>query len=80
MNESTYPITDQQLTDLTNRFTYHKPKEGQSERYEQIRCEARNLALVIAGECPPSTRETALALTKLEEAIMWANASIARNE
>ena len=28
----------------------------------------------------PKSREQSLALTKLEEAIMWANASIARNE
>lgn len=32
------------------------------------------------AEFTPTSREQELALTKLEEAIMWANASIARNE
>jgi hypothetical protein len=60
-------------------FTYHAPKGDQVERYTQIRDEARSLAHTIAGLTPPS-REQSLALTKLEEAVMWANASIARNE
>ena len=65
--------------DLENRFTYHAPKPGQPERYEKIRKEAKNLAIYIADECPNS-REKSLALTKLEEAVFWANAAIARHE
>jgi len=37
------------------------------------------LAAYINENCPDS-REKSLAFTKLEEAVMWANASIARNE
>ena len=60
-------------------FTYHPPKGDQPERYLAIRESAGGLALILMGRCPPS-RERSLALTALEEAVMWANASIARNE
>lgn len=65
--------------DLENRFTYHAPKENQAARYSAIRAEVRDLALYLGENCPPS-RELSLALTHLEEAVFWANASIARNE
>ncbi len=65
--------------DLLNRFTYHPPKEGQSEKYAYLRAKAREFADAINEECPES-REKALAITKLEEAMMWGNAAIARNE
>jgi len=67
------------LKDLENRFTYHTPKEGQLEKYQNIRCSARLFAELINEECPDS-REKSLAITKLEEVAFWANASIARNE
>jgi hypothetical protein len=59
------------------RFTYHAPKEGQPEIYTTIREEARRLAMRFA-QYVPASREQSLALTKLEEAVMWANAGIAR--
>jgi len=64
---------------LDQRFTYHSPKEDQPERYEKIRNRGRKFADLINEFCPES-REKSLAITKLEEAVMWANASIARNE
>lgn len=65
--------------DLTNRFTYHAPKDDQAQRYEKLRFNGHNLAEMINELCPDS-REKSVAITKLEEAVMWANASIARNE
>ena len=65
--------------DFENTYTYHEPKGDQVERYKGIRAKARELAELIDRSCPPS-RERSLAQTKLEEATMWANASIARNE
>ena len=62
-----------------NIYTYHAPKGNQQERYEKIRAKARELAELVEENCPDS-REKSLANTKLEEAVMWANASIARNE
>ena len=65
--------------DLENRFTYHSPREGQPAKYEYIRKRALILAHDLNELCPES-REKSLALTKLEEMVMWANAAIARNE
>ena len=65
--------------DLKNNFTYHAPKEGQPEKYTEIREKGRELAELMQKDCPAS-RELSLALTNLEQAVMWANASIARNE
>jgi hypothetical protein len=65
--------------DLNKRFTYHAPKERQAERYQEIREQAKQLAIKMTEECPES-RELSLALTNLEQAIFWANAAIARNE
>ena len=64
--------------DLRNRFTYHPPKDGQAEQYQEIRNYAHGLASLINRLCPES-REKSLAVTHLEDCVMWANASIARN-
>jgi hypothetical protein len=64
---------------LSINFTYHAPKGDQQDRYLEIRRRAHELARLISDSCPKS-RERSLALTKLEESVMWANASIARNE
>lgn len=64
-------------SDLRNRFTYHAPSEQQTASYETLRSDALALAGVINDLCSDS-REKSLAITHLEEAVMWANASIAR--
>jgi len=46
---------------------------------KQIRAMAKSFAADLVTFCPPS-RELSLALTELENAVMWANAAIARNE
>lgn len=61
-----------------NNFKYHAPKPAQIALYEELRNKARSLADYFVVNCPNS-REKSLALTKLEEAVMWANAAIARN-
>jgi len=65
--------------DLETRFTYHPPKEGQPEIYESIRDECKRLAHFISERCPQSP-ELDQALNRLDETMMWANASIARRE
>lgn len=71
--------------EIKTRFTYrntltgHAPKDGQPVRYEFIRGKAKEFAEAIDASCPES-REKSLAMTKLDEAVMWANASIARRE
>lgn len=71
--------TRMRRSEIEKNFSYHAPKEGQPERYERIRKKAKAMALHIEDACPDS-REKSLAFTKLEEAVMWANAAIARNE
>ena len=63
---------------IEHNFSYHPPKDGQASKYKSIRNTAKILAYEIEEKCPDS-REKSLAMTKLEEAVMWANASIARN-
>jgi hypothetical protein len=64
--------------DVQNAFTYHPPTAEQTKTYEEIRFSVLAVALYIRTHCPES-RERSLALTKLREAVMWANASIACN-
>jgi hypothetical protein len=69
-------MTDRQIENI---FTYHSPKEDQPARYENLRNTAKALAMLINNACPES-REKSLAITNLQQAIMWANSSIAINE
>jgi hypothetical protein len=71
------PITTRER--IERDFKYHPPKDGQPQKYEAIRNLAKGLAIALDDLCPES-REKALAITNLEQAVMWANASIARNE
>jgi hypothetical protein len=63
--------------ELVTRFKYHPPKPEQVRKYEGIREVGLSFARLIV-DFVPDCRERALALTKLEEAIMHANAGIAR--
>lgn len=65
--------------ELAGRFTYHPPKNDQATRYEKLRFNGLNLVDMI-NELVPDSREKSLAITHLEQAVMWANAAIARNE
>lgn len=64
---------------IDNNFMYHAPKEGQAQIYADIRDKARTLAYMF-NKLVPEGREKSLAMTKLEEAVMWANAGIARGK
>lgn len=64
---------------VDNDFCYHAPKGDQVQRYASVRDEAKEFAHFIVDNTPVS-REQSLALTHLEDAVMWANAAIARNE
>lgn len=64
--------------DLENRFSYHTA----TPRIAAIHVGIRDTLLQIATDFEqilPVCRETSLALTKLEEAMFWANAAVARN-
>ena len=67
------------MEQVEHNFTYHAPKEGQPEKYEILRATAKGWATMVV-ELAPDSRERSIALTKIEESVMWANAAIARND
>jgi hypothetical protein len=65
--------------ELERRFSHHPPQnEDDVAKHEAIRETCLDAAVEIAAFIPAS-REASLAITKLEEAMMWANAALARN-
>ena len=61
---------------LENWFTYHTPKEGQPEKYEELRAAGKAFAETIVDLTPPSADQSAV-IRKVREAVMTANAAIA---
>jgi len=64
--------------DIENRFTYHAPTPEDVALHEHVRETVREVANGF-NEVLPESREKSLAMTHLEEAVMWANAAIARH-
>jgi len=62
--------------DLDNFFTYHAPTAEQKDSYEVIRYAAKILATTIRDNCPVNA-DTSMAIRKVREAVMTANAAIA---
>ena len=77
LREHAQSIVDHEA--LSNEFTYHAPNEDQARRYKEINDTALMLGQTILA-CTPRSTERTSALRKLQEARMWANASIAINE
>lgn len=66
------------LIDLDQRFDHHPPSPAKVELHEQVRAAHKAVAMAVVA-LTPASREQFLALTALEESLMWANAAIARN-
>jgi len=64
------------LSNLDECFTYHGPNEGQVAKYQAINEAAKAFAKAILENCPDG-RERAVAMTDIQSARMWANASVA---
>jgi len=62
---------------IEHEFAYHEPVGDQPKKYAHLRMLTRHLAREFVAVCPQS-HELDIALDKLNEAVMWANASIAR--
>lgn len=66
------------IPDLENRFRYHPPQtEQRRQAHETVRSGLLTTAERL-DELLPDGREKSLAVTKLEEAMFWANAALAR--
>lgn len=63
--------------DLDKRFNYHAPDEDKASCHQAVREAARRMAVSVL-QATPKGREQSLALTKIEEAMFWANAAVAR--
>lgn len=61
-----------------NDFMFHPADEVTGRVHDSIRTECHRTAAFLIDLCPVG-RELSLALTKLEEAMFWANAAIARS-
>lgn len=68
------------VDELDSRFDHHpSTSESISEAHEKIRELFKNAAEVI-DDLIIDGREKSLALTKIEEAMFWSNASVARSQ
>jgi hypothetical protein len=68
------------LVRIENNHKHHPPAtEKRIRAHEQIRVVTADCARALVALCPES-RELSLALTNMELAMMWANASVARQE
>ena len=66
--------------ELSHRFKYHPPKDQSvAGLHEHIRS-GMHFTAEWLNDVLPEGREKALVMTHLEEAMMWANAAVARNQ
>jgi hypothetical protein len=64
---------------IENNFAYHAPSPDKIRQHEMVRAYLGQMAQEF-DMILPIGREKSLVMTKLEEAMFWANAAIARNE
>jgi hypothetical protein len=66
---------------LAHRFQFHPAdSENTKEAHEKVRDVCLDAADKIVEATGAMSREQSLAITKLEEAMFWANAAIARSD
>ena len=71
--------TPRLVEDLAHRFNYHPPlTDVRRRQHELVRADCLALAQTL-DEALPDGREKSLAITKIEEAMFWANAALARH-
>jgi len=63
---------------IDNIYKSHPPTEEQIIKYNELRTASKELHILMTEHCPESV-ELQKALSRLQEASMWANAAIARN-
>lgn len=64
--------------EIESRINYHPPTDRARVLHDSVRQITADAMERFSNQLP-DTRETSLAITKLEEAMFWANAAIARN-
>ncbi len=69
-------LTDPERFDIDQRFRFHKGTDITAPKHDEVRDRLRKQALWVLDNIPRS-RERSLAITALQEAMMWCNAAIA---
>jgi hypothetical protein len=62
--------------EIEHRFGYHRADQAAAVHYAGIRDAYKQLAKVVVESTPPG-REQSLAMTALQESLMWTNAAYA---
>lgn len=75
MSEKIHPSNVRDV-DIESLFTFHPPTGTQPLRYTAVRAAAKVFAATILENCP-SCADRTVAIRKLREVVMIANASIA---
>lgn len=70
------PVRLAQEADVSRRFQSHVPTGTMLERMEIVRGLGIEMAATLQGVTAGSSRYLSLALTAVEEAVMWANKAI----
>jgi len=65
--------------ELTARFGFVPPTDVQKAKYGILRLKAHEMAVMLDQTCVDS-REKSLAMTKLQESMMWAQRCVAARE
>lgn len=73
------PTKYERIDAIERSLTNHTPSADAIEQIESIRRTGKSLARVVIGQTETS-RESSLALTKIEEAVMWAAKAVILDE
>lgn len=72
-------LTQGERHDLDNRFNHHPPPSSDvAATYEANRRTLREATKETLQRIPYPSREASVFITKMEEAMFWANAAVAR--
>jgi uncharacterized protein YgfB (UPF0149 family) len=72
-------VTEHSTNDIEDRFAFHPAVDDQvKDAHKAVRDALKTTAHYFNGFLPDG-REKSLALTKLEEAMFWSNAALARH-
>lgn len=69
-----------EFNEICNRFNYHRPTTDDVVKAHEVVRESLKTVTTELLPYVPEGREQAMFITKMEEAMYWANAAIARNQ